>query len=163
MIEKTKNVAIDGKQYQLRRFTPDVGSYIVMQILGAGMKSQTFSEAPPSSGTTVLPPEIPAVAPNGEDVVRTLVFAALLRGMDFDMHKKIQDWCLACCSRMEGEDGKLPMPLTTQSGAIMGDVRDDMPLVMKLEMEVLVFNFSDFFAEGGLNTLAGPKPPVSKA
>ena len=154
MNEKTKIVEVNGASYQLRRFAPDVGSFIVMQIIGAGLKG--VSEGPAPSADSVTPK---AEQPSGEDLVRAVVFSAFLRGLDFDMHRFVQTKCLALCSRMEPQGDQLvPMPLMTALGVAIPELREDMELVMKLEIAVLVFNFTDFFAGGGLNALAGARP-----
>jgi hypothetical protein len=153
MNEKTKIVEIAETRYQLRRFTPDVGSFILMQIIGASLKGQENVEARPEAA----PPA--SEQPKGEDLVRAVTFSAFLHGLDFEAHRFIQGRCLALCSRMEGEAGQeAPMPIVNGTGVALPELRDNMQLVMQLEMEVLVFNFSDFFAGGGLKNLAGARP-----
>jgi hypothetical protein len=160
MNEKTKIVEIGGQRYQIRRFAPNVGSYILMQMIGAGLKGQNFSEAPPAGSASA--PSSSAAEPNGEDTVRAIVFAAFLRGLEYDMHNFVQNKCLAICALMKEHEGtELPVPLTNGSEWVP-EIRDDMQLVMKLEVEAMVFNFSDFFAEGGLNALAGKRPLLLK-
>jgi hypothetical protein len=154
--EKTKVIEVSGVRYQLRRFAPDAGSFILMQIIGAGTKGQT-GEAPATDSVTPK-----AERPSGEDLVRAVVFSAFLHGLDFDMHRFVQAKCLSLCSRLEGPDGDTPMPLANATGQVNPALQDDMGLVMKLEMEVLVFNLSPFFEGEGLKALAGARP-TSKA
>ncbi len=151
MKQKTKNVEIDGTKYQIRRFLPDVGSYLLMRIIGAGIKTDAGDATNSASGKEVVRGEVPG----GEDLARAVIFAAFLRGLDFETHCFVQAQCLAVCARLEGPDG-LPMPIVNAAGVwAIHEIKDDTPLVLRLETEALVFNFTDFFAGGGLNALAG--------
>lgn len=156
MKEKNIIVEVDEKRYRIGRFTPAVGSFILLQIIGAGFKGQDLNvSAPPPSE-----PAAPAAAPearSGGDMVRALVFAAFLRGVEFKLHEFIQRECVAVCSVMTGD---LPMPISNGLGSLLPEIQEDMALVIKLEIEVLVFNLADFFAGNGLGTMMGK--PVSK-
>ena len=151
MVQRTKTITIGGRKFELRRFSPDVGSYLVMKILGAGMKGvrEEVSSLPSS------PPSV-ADKPSPEDMARAMIFSAFLKGFSFEDHQFVQNKCLAVCSRIEGTDAEpIPMPIITGGGLIMPEIRDNMELVLRLETEALVFNLSDFFATGGLEALVG--------
>ena len=45
MKEKNTTVLIGDNRYQIHRFSPEVGSFILMQIVSAGFKGQKFSDA----------------------------------------------------------------------------------------------------------------------
>lgn len=159
MKEKTKIVDIEGTQYQIGRFSPEVGSYIAMNILGIIVKSQR-NAVPNGSGNPSQEMEIPAAANRDpQEIVRGMTFAAYLSGLDYDFHCFVQRKCLEVCSRIESQPGQdsLPMPL-----ARLPDVLSDMPLVMRLETETLAFNLADFFAGGGLKAMTGNSQPSSK-
>jgi hypothetical protein len=150
MKQKTKVVEIDGTKYQIRRFLPDVGSYLLMRIIGAGIKGDAGD-----SGNSAERKEATGEVPSGEELARAVIFAAFLRGLDFDTHQFVQQHCMQVCARLEGPDS-LPMPLVNAGGVwAIKDVQDDTALVMRLQVEALTFNFTDFFATGGLNALAG--------
>lgn len=150
MTPKTKVVEIEGQRYQIRKLPPDVGSYLLMRMIGAGIKGdqdEPITPAPTNGRSQELR------VPDGEEMARAVIFAAFLRGIDFETHKFVQQAALAACARLEG-DQDLPMPLAT-NGRLIETVAENMPLVIRLEVEVLSWNFSDFFAGGGLNALAG--------
>ena len=153
--DKIKIVTIEDKQYQIGRFTPEVGSYIAMNILATIIKTQ---QSMVQQNGNLEP--APADKRDPQEIVRGLTFAAYLSGLEYELHCFIQKQCLNICSRMEGQPGQdlLPMPL-----AKLPDVLADMLLVMRLQTEALSFNLSDFFAGGGLQAMTTGKPqPSSK-
>ena len=155
MKEKTKIVQFGDTRFQLRKLPPGVGTFIAMQLLGAGIKAGNLGGGDPQSSSTEA--AAPQSMATGEELVRAVAFSAFLRGLEYEAHQFVQTHCLAVCSRMEQSgETEVPMPIVNDSGQwAIPEVRDDMSLVMKLELEVLVFNLSDFFAEGGLNALVG--------
>lgn len=155
MTEKTKIVEVAGTRYQLSRFPANVGSFILMKLIGAGLTGMNVN------GNQEAPAKV-AAEPSGEEIVRAFTFAASSRGLTFDEHNWIQQKCLSVCARLEDHSGvEVPMPLMTSSGVTLPEIRDDLQLAMKLEIETLVFNYSSFFAEGGLNALAGTRPSTA--
>lgn len=163
MLEKTKIVEIDGTRYQLRRMAPDVGSFILMRMIAAGVAAAEGSgDGGQKRGKATPKPEVDRKKPTGEELVRQVAFAALLRGLDFPTHQLIQLNALAVCSRLENNagTGELPMPIVNHAGEwAIHDIRDNVTLVMRLEMEALVFNLSHFFEAGGLSNAAGIAAP----
>lgn len=158
MKQKTKVIEIGGTKYQIRRFLPDVGSYLLMRILGAGIRQDargsdnTNSASGKEGGQNI---------PGGEELARAVIFAAFLRGLDFEMHQFVQQQCMQMCSRMEGAD-EVPMPLVNAGGIwAIKEIAEDTPLVMRLETEILAWNFTDFFDQGGLKALAGNPPQAA--
>jgi hypothetical protein len=154
--DKTKRVTIDDTQYQLKRFAPDVGSFILSRILSAGTRAlietmKALGDVQPPTSALGEPVPEPQVEDH-EARIRQMATSAF-GVMSFDERSMIQRRCLEACSRLEGED--TPMPLANSSGTII----DDLQLVMCLELEVLVFNFQDFFAGGGLNALLKTPAP----
>lgn len=154
MKSKTKVVEVSGTSYQLRKMAPDVGSYILMRMIAAGINAGGDQNNPPSNAEAT---ENPIPVPTGEELVRAVAFAAFLRGLDYETHSFVQKACLATCSRLEDSSGSaLPMPIVNDAGVwAIPEIRDDISLVMRLEVEALVFNLTDFFEAGGLNALAG--------
>jgi hypothetical protein len=158
MKPKTKTVEIGDAKYQIRKLSPDIGSFILMQSIRAAMKSGNMAGAP--SGGTQAVEEVPEAERNPEDIVRAVANAAFLGGFDFETHRFVQTSCLAACSRLEIAEApggvEIPMPIVNSFGAwAILEIRDDVALVMRLAVECMVFNFSDFFSEGGLAMLAG--------
>ena len=170
-LAKTKIIEIDGARYQIRRMLPEVGSYLSMQLLGAAVKGGQIGG--PTEGDSTVRTQNPRngeVTPTeparmgeseAEELVRGVAFAAFLRGLDFESHRFVQWKALQVCSRLEDHgSGELPMPIITDTGQwAIAEIRDDMPLVMKLETESLAFNCSPFFAGGGLQSLMVPAAP----
>lgn len=158
MKEKTKRVVIDDVQYQIGRFSPEVGSYIALNILGTLVKAQK-SPISPEDGSTGQNPQQETEERDPQEIVKGMTFAAYLSGLEYDLHCFIQKKCLEVCSRLEGPPNELlPMPL-----AKLPDVLQDMPLVMRLETETLAFNLADFFGAGGLSAMTGNPQPSNKA
>lgn len=159
---KTKIVDISGTHYQIRKLAPDVGSYILGHAISAiATKAATKGGQSPQNaqdnigGATA--PETAAVSESSAEDLARAVALATFGGLDFELHRFVQQKCLAVCSRMECTEGSdVPMPIVNDSGQwAIPEIRDDLSLVMKLEVEALVFNLSDFFAGGGLNALTG--------
>jgi hypothetical protein len=155
--EKTRIVPIGEARYQIGRFNPEVGSYILKSLvmsLISGDREQS------SAAVSDLPPSVAAAeAPSGEDSARPLIFAAFLKQLDFNMHKFISRQCMAVVACMNGD---APMPIANGAGVLVPEVRDDLSLVMRLEIETLMLNFSDFFVHGGLAGMAGTTPASQK-
>jgi hypothetical protein len=152
--EKFQFVDVDGKSYRIGRFSPQLGSFILMQIIGAGIKGQA-----PAAPVTDAPSTEPAEKLKPEEIVRAMVFGAFLKGMDYTAHQFIMQKCLSVCSVMGGpEEKKVPIPLMNDNLMMLPEIQDDLALIMKLQMEVLCFNFTDFFVAGGLNSLGGIQP-----
>jgi hypothetical protein len=155
VIEKTKLLQVGDVRYELHRFDPATGSFILMQLVGAAVKAAQAQGSTEAAAPVKEPPDDPA------DRVRMLVWAAYINSADFEMHKFVQNKCLAVVSRVESQNGsgEVVIPISNGNGAILPEVRDDVALVLKLETEVMVFNFTDFFAGEGLKELAGKTPP----
>ena len=146
MREKSKIITIEETRFQIGRFLPDVGSFILGKLVGA-----TLDSAPPNFQQPEPPQDVPPPPP--DELVRILFFSSSFRGMDFETHRFIQAKALSVCSRLELKNGvECPMPIVSDSGQwAIPEIRDDGPLVVKLELESLIFNLSPFFANGGLN------------
>ena len=139
MSAKTKIVTVQDKQYQIRKLRPNIGSFIITRVMAAGVGANSGGDTPDKS-------------------LLTSMFAAFLRGIDFDTFSFIQNNCLAVVARMEQiADGPLvPMPITTDTGVFAAlDIAEDLSLVMALTIESLLFNLSDFFEGGGLKPMTG--------
>lgn len=152
MIAKTKNFEVDGTTYQIRRMPPDVGSYLVFRLLGAMNEIKTPDAARDGNDTTE-----PAAVLSGESKARIVVLAALFQAnKDFEFHCFLQQKALSVVSRMEGEPGsERPMPVMAGGGVIaLPEVRDDLSLISKLEIESICFNLTPFFEGGGLKAPA---------
>lgn len=147
MKEKTKIVTLDDVRYQVSRFRPDVGTFILMRLMGAVVKAgaENASNAPTSAEG--------AEPPSPQDVARMVCGAALMGNVDQEFHQYVQRQALVLCSRLEQHEGtETPIPISTAT-ELLPDIADDFGLVMRLTMECLVFNFSDFFAQGGMRAL----------
>lgn len=135
MNEKTKVVVVQERRYQIRRMRPDVGSFILSRILAAGMGA--------GAGLQNDKPDKPLIQ---------AMLAAFLNRLDFDTFSFIQNRALAVVSRLD-DDGA-PLPLVADNGVFADqELATSISLAMALTVQSLVFNLSDFFSEGGLNSL----------
>jgi hypothetical protein len=157
MRERTKTVTIDDTEYQIRRFSPAVGSFILGRVLSAGARAMRDAterngnhEAQPVQEGKEFDPK------DAEPAARAMAVAAVLQGtFSIEDHSLIQTECMKVCSRMEENDkGSFPMPLVNDKGQwAIPELREDVNTAIQLEVEVLTFNFTDFFALGGLTRL----------
>ena len=146
-----KTVPLHGNEYQLGRLPSDVGAFILMRMIGAGI----------NAGSLATPDVEPAVKPDheptGEELVRAVCFAAFLRGLSFEDLCFVQRKCMGVVAWLNapGLDGK-PIPVLSDDGRwVFPEIGSDLQLVMQLTVETLVFNLSDFFSGGGLGSLMG--------
>lgn len=160
MFAKTKNIEVNGVTYQIRRMEARVGSYLVFKMLGAlrsDINKSSATGGDPTRGETTTAQSPTAAKPDGEGIARAVVLAALSGGVgDFETHCFIQQKALAVCSKLEmtPEGRELPMPIVTENGTLLGELKEDVDSVYKLEIESLVFNLSPFFGGEILNTAA---------
>jgi hypothetical protein len=147
--EKTKIVSINGMDYELRRFPANVGSFIVMQILGAGISRQSdeATQAPPQNQPRQ----------KGEDIARAVTTAALMQATE-EFHNLLVGKCIRYCGRMEGTGA---IPICTSGGTLLPDLADDLTFILKLVVEMCAFNFADFFDQGGMRPAAAQPDPNS--
>ena len=157
-MSKTKVISIGEHRYELRKFLPAIGSFILMKLL-SGATTGVDSEGRPSEA----PDTKEFSETDWEKFVRGIVISATARGLDLGTHELIQRTCLTFCSRLETTgDSTVPMPIVNSNGVIsIPELRDDMQTVLKLEIESLVFNYASFFKHGGLNALAGEPPATA--
>ena len=150
---RTKNVTLQGKEYQLGRLPSDVGAFILMRMIGAGINAGSLA----TPDAAMQEAQKSDREPTGEELVRAVCFAAFLRGLSFEDLRFVQRSCLgvAACLSAPGLEGKA-MPLLSDDGRwAFPEVGDNLHLVMELTVETLVFNLSDFFSDGGLGSLMG--------
>lgn len=142
---KTITVKIQDRDYEIRRFPPDLGVFILMKLLGAGIRG---SDVAANVELPEVPEGQPVIKQSGADTVRAITSAALMGGISFDLVQFIQKNALALCSRFEGT---MAIPIATGAGVLLPEIAENLPLVMKLTEEALVFNFADFFDQGGIS------------
>ncbi len=161
MRERTKTIRIEDTEYQIRRFTPAVGSFILAKIMSAGAKAIEQAAENAKAPENTPPQQAEIEMPDPEVIVRALAGGALFGSvLSIDDHKTIQSECMKVCARVEPRnDQDFPMPIVNDKGTwAIAEVRDNMQLVLRLEMETLVFNFVPFFEAGGLKGLLGAQP-----
>jgi hypothetical protein len=129
--EAFKDVDLGGRKWRIGRFDAMTGSYItmlvLMQMLPMGMDEQI------------------GVGSIGKG--RSL--------MDKKTFFDVQADCLKICSELQqvGES-VAPIPVMLDDGRWgVGGIEDDMPTILALTIQTLIFNISDFFQEGALNDL----------
>ena len=139
---------IGGAEYELRRFPANIGSYIVMQLLSAGIRREA------DEGLAGPPPNPNAPRQKGEDIARGVATAALM-GASEEFHSLLVSKCVQYCGRIEGGGA---MPICTANGTMLADLADDLTFLLKLIVEMCAFNFADFFDQGGMRTQAAQDP-----
>ncbi len=123
--QKTKNIEVGGKTYQLTKMDARTGSYVAFKAAG------------------VLAPAMGSSA----------AIASALTGMprkDFD---ELQSLLLKTVNRLvEAPNGQqLPEPVLTAKGDFVdAELGYDVISVIKLTVEALMFNVGGFFGEAGL-------------
>ena len=145
---RTKQLELSGRKFELRRLPPEVGSFILMRMMGVQMRDQADREAAkPIAAATEKPVEI-----SGEMRVRALSFIVFSGAIEFADFKFIQQHCMRCVALVTEAAGEsFPMPIISDDGQWTKDgqaVADDVGLVMKLTTEVLILCFADFFEQG---------------
>jgi hypothetical protein len=167
MKEKFAQIAVgENRYYRVGRFSPEIGSFILFKLIGSSIRRTTESmgDAPAPVADTPPPALNPDLTPEqkseqAEANLRGLIGAAFLLGaFTIPDTQMIMRECLKVCSRLEGPDGGQPIAICTANGKMLPDIADDLELIMKLQVETMVFNFTDFFAGGGLATVAGGSP-----
>lgn len=140
MLEKTKEVEINKRRYQLHRFTAETGSWVAYMVM-----------------TKILPSWVGAALP-----ATNKSGGAELSEEDF---RKIQQYCLRYCFEIsEGapirvilDDGRWANP----------ELAYDLPTVMALTTHALMFNLAPLFNEDafseGLTGLLGTIPTVASS
>lgn len=152
MQARSKVVTLLEREFQLRKLPSDVGSFILMRMIGASMRMR--SAEPPEKLTEEQEAKMKEATDKitGEDRVRSLIFILFSSSMDFADFKLIQNNCLRCVSLIEERDGqKLPIPIMNDDGVWTPgqNIDSDFSLISKLTSEVLVLCFSDFFDKSG--------------
>lgn len=152
-MSRSKVVELSNKKFDIRKLPPEVGSFILMRMMGVSVKMMRdeppikHKEAAPAP-TEVKPPE----KISGETHVRLTAFTVLSGGVAFEDFTFIQASCMKVISCYNAAG--FAMPIMSDSGEwtkdVGEDVADDVGLVMKLTTEVLVFCFADFFESGSL-------------
>jgi hypothetical protein len=141
MIEQSKVVPLNGHNFQINRLPADVGSFILMRLMGeaakAAQNAPQISEEPKEPKKEITP----------EDRIRALCFVVFSGTMTFDLFQFIQRHCMMVTRKMENE---LPMPFMSDDGRWADrQIAANHSLIVKLMIEVCVFNFASFFSETG--------------
>lgn len=152
---RSKVVPVSGRDFELRRLPSDMGSYILMRMLGVSMRMAAASMDDTKPKKELSEEEKERIEKTtGEMRVRAIAFGVLSGGASFEEFKLIQNSCLKVTSVIEERSGvPFPLPVMNDDGVWSADgeeVSSDPGLLMKLTIEVLVFCFADFFDGGGL-------------
>ena len=140
MHDETKSVTIDEANYQLRRMTPAVGSYIWQLLMKAVYKSQEGQK----EDVTQPAPLPDAMKPSNEERLRGMCGVAFMF-LGFDDFQFVQRNCMLKLSREEATAGYLPV--MADDGRWANKELEQNPfLVTRLMVEVLAFNLSSFLA-----------------
>jgi hypothetical protein len=159
MNARSKVVDLDGTKFHVRKLTPDVGSFILMRMLGLSMQAARVEaeKHPEKTGREYEAPRPveakPEVKVSGEDRTRALVFSIMSSGISFEEFSVVQKaWMQAVTVPYVVDGIDMPMPVMSHDGAWTkhGEgLANDVALVMRLTSEVLVFCFASFFEPSG--------------
>lgn len=138
MKQKTKTFAAGGHTFQLGRFAPEDGSFILFKVLTA---ASAAAQEPAHAEHKPRHQQEPEKKPTGEDIARVYAGAALA-SFDREMFRLVQRSALGTVALLIGES---PVPIRTHDGRFVQEVDDDPALLMKLTTEALVFNITGFF------------------
>ena len=146
---RVKQIEIGARKFELRRLSPEVGTFILMRMMGVQMRDQPAVPVQTAPATADKPP---AVEISGETRVRVLSFVVFSGAIGFEDFKFIQQHCMRCVALISETAGEsFPMPIVSDGGEWTKDgqaIADDVGLVMKLTTEVLILCFADFFEAG---------------
>lgn len=153
MQTRSKVVELSGRKFHLRKLSPEVGSFILMRMLGVSMQAEAARPTQPDASQAPRSVEEAPVDITGEMHVRAITFRVFSGGMGFEDFKFVQDNCMRAVSIVEERAGvDFPMPIMNDSGVWTAEgefVAEDVGLVMRLTTEVLIFCFAGFFAASG--------------
>jgi DNA replicative helicase MCM subunit Mcm2 (Cdc46/Mcm family) len=147
---KTTIVTVNGQDYQVRKMTPVIGSYIWQLLMAACFKASQAMGTQAEEAAAKAPDKPDETTP--ADKLRGLCGIAFMQ-LDFDKYEFIQTNCMKVVSHMEtlpGGNAPTPMALMTWNGTwAEASVADDLMLVTRLMTEALVFSLSSFLAPSG--------------
>lgn len=145
MQPRSKVVSLAGHKFQVRKLPPEVGSFILMRMLGTSMRAA--ANAPSLELTEEQLVEAAKIT--GEMRVRAMAFNIFSGGVSFDDYKFIQEHCMKVSAIMlTRAEVESPQPIMMADGSYTPDgqvVADSITLLTQLPMEVLILCFADFF------------------
>jgi hypothetical protein len=139
MHEATKTVEVDGINYQIRRMTPAVGSYIWQRLMAAVYKARE-GRAEQLTAESIAEPE--TKKPSSEDRLRGMCGVTFMF-LSFDDFQFVQRNAMRVLSREETTAGFLPVQADDGRWAAK-ELEENPFLVTKLTVEVLVWNLASF-------------------
>jgi hypothetical protein len=152
MNEKTRQVELRGVRYQIRRFSPQIGSFVLGWLVTAPSENST-QQAPNTESTEQRKPKKKL---SNEANIRGVAMMAMLRGSNITRQTFVQQECMKVCSTIIDINGtELPEPVMTSEGVLVPELRDNLHACMRLQIEAIAFNLVDFFEQGGLEELSG--------
>jgi hypothetical protein len=144
-MEATRDVTIGNYRYQLTRFSPREGSYLVGQFLMKGLLASL---------------ENPDQEISEKDL--GLGFAATFQGFSEEVFHRVQGKCFAALRRYEDVGGtSVPKPLLMADGRWAITPEPNSVELLSLTVAVLAFNLHCFFEPGALETLRTVFPDLS--
>lgn len=147
MHTRSKVVELSGYKFRIHKLPPEVGSFILMRLLGVSMRMAASSEPVKKDEQ----PKQQEVEISGEMKVRAITFSVFSGGLSFEDFKFIQEHCMKVVSVVKvREDVEFPLPVMLADGSYTPDgsfIADSITLITKLTTEVLVLCFADFFEE----------------
>jgi hypothetical protein len=141
MHEATIVVPVDGVNYQIRRMTPAVGSYIWQRLMAAVYKASEGSKE-----EVAEPEDKKAPRPSDADRLRAMCGVAFMY-LGFDDFEFVQKNCMRMLSREEPSMGYIPVVADSGQWAAK-DLEANPFAITRLMVEVLVINLASFLESG---------------
>ena len=154
--EKTKDVTISGRRYQLAKMTPETGCLIHSLLVYVGLKyAEGKVENADAIAASVPPPSDDPVA-RAEGITRMLWLMAPAT-LPEASYRSIQKYALAACSFYLKPDMP-PSPVKMADGVRWADAElaDDGPGMQELVTQSIIFSISPFFALGLATAQSAP-------
>jgi hypothetical protein len=154
MTSRSKVVEVLGSKFEVRKLDPQVGSFILMKMMGLTMRMAAEQADEPPTEKPQEPEEAERPKITGEQHVRALTFAVFSGGIGFDDFKFIQNACLKSVSALNEQTGfYIPVMMDHGKWTPAGtEVEGNVGMLTELVTQVLVFCYADFFESGGLGS-----------
>lgn len=150
---RTKEIVVNGRNYQLRKMDPVAGSFIYLRMLGTLMLAAQNDDMRKQYDVDESAPK-----PTEEQRTRVLISGSIMRGLSFEDTRFAHQQALQCVSEsVMIKDQAAYIPVMTDTGHWSNgssELTEDGATVQKLVIESLVFSLQPFFVESKENSTA---------
>lgn len=159
---------VDGLRFEIGRLGAAEGNWILGRMLNgmrdsaldAMAKQERLGIKPEPEGPAPTEEEIAEAEKNKPTPEQMAINAVrfLITNLSFEDIAKVHQLCLAVCSYVDPNRGHdLPVPVMLRSGLFaQPEFEHNIPVVMGLVAQTLIFNLTPFFVGGGLAKIMRP-------